>query len=272
MADWPVAPDGQLYEKYSASTAAITGASVDPGATIHNKGAWVSIIDNATHGYNGFLLQVFNNVAAGVWAIDLAYAASPTAIFVADILISSARAGQLGTTIYIPMPVPSGGNVHARCQSTVASNTIQISAIGIGHGGDAPPSYTRCQTIGANVVTNTSTRGSQPTQVQIPNTPAWLQIGTTVEPIKAISALFSSVILSTPTGGIFWELGIGAGPTPISGQLIQSYSTAGDQPNPTNIGPLPLHIPAATAVHVRCLLRAGAFWAQPPEISILGFS
>jgi len=116
-------------------TAATTvGATVDPGATINTKGAWVELSAATPHDIS-WVLFGFGHEAVmtvnGSYLLDVAIGAAAAETIVHAnhyVLVSSAR--QVGTSNWwLPLQIPAGSRVAVRAQCSLATATERLLSV-----------------------------------------------------------------------------------------------------------------------------------------------
>ncbi len=113
--------------------------NVRANATIHTKGAWTQLIASTSAEIGLLSLQVNGLAQTNVETsclIDLATGASGSeVVFVQNIAVGGARAlgDSSSNAVAVPLPVriPSGTRIAARCQALIASDVVGISAAGL---------------------------------------------------------------------------------------------------------------------------------------------
>lgn len=116
---------------YGANTAASAGTSVDPGGTAHTKGSYVELSAAIEARSSWALISVTQAgpLSGGPqrWLMDLAIgAASSEQIVLPDLMWTGHQDTQVGLAIqraFVPLALPAGVRLSARCQSSSNSAT-----------------------------------------------------------------------------------------------------------------------------------------------------
>lgn len=120
-----------------------SAVNVTASSTIHTKGAWAQLIASTSAEIGLLSLQVSGLAQTNVETsclIDLATGASGSeVVFAENIAVGGARVlGDSSSNIVaIPLPVriPSGTRIAARCQALIASDVVGIASAGFGFPG-----------------------------------------------------------------------------------------------------------------------------------------
>ncbi|MCK5431965.1 MAG: hypothetical protein KAJ03_04435 [Gammaproteobacteria bacterium] len=110
------------------------GTQIDPGATIHTKGAYTQLTASTAVPYKGFLLafgnQASNTRVSAYWLVDLAVgAAASEQVIAADMAIScdiSTSSLFPVNTAFLPIEIPSGSRLAARAQCSSNDATDRL--------------------------------------------------------------------------------------------------------------------------------------------------
>lgn len=135
-----------VYERavtYGAVTADSGGVSVDPGGTIHTKGAWTEIAAATTARIRHLMLCIGNQQntsrSQGAWLLDIGVgSAGNEAPIVSNLLINSGSSTLdlvSPRVIAFPCDIPAGSRLVARSQSSINDATdrlFDVVAVGIG--------------------------------------------------------------------------------------------------------------------------------------------
>lgn len=110
-----------------ATTATTRGTSIDPGGSANTKGSYVQLISATVERYQAIAVGIGNQAQqtreTATWLLDIAIgAAASEKVIVPDLQLSSAVNRSITpATFFVPVEIPSGVRVSARCAST--SNT-----------------------------------------------------------------------------------------------------------------------------------------------------
>lgn len=107
--------------------------TITASATSHTKGAWTQLISSLSAEASAVLLWATGNSAASTntaMLLDIGVGAtSNESVVVPDIALGGAN----GFRTFIPVRIPSGSRIAARCQCANASQTISIALVTMSH-------------------------------------------------------------------------------------------------------------------------------------------
>lgn len=118
---------------YGAVPASSNGTVIDPGATIHTKGAWVQLTSATTAAHRALVMAVGNNnnTAATVttWLIDIGVgAAGSEQVIVGDFRVQASASETLvpGSTPVFRVTIPEGSRLAVRSQCLISDATDRL--------------------------------------------------------------------------------------------------------------------------------------------------
>lgn len=158
----PLRPlNGAYQHNLPATPTADGGTTVTASGSAHTKGSWASLIDPVSYDTTMLFVAVSNVRASGANSrtlLDLAI--GPTGggseqIIVPDILVGGLSSNTYGVNAgyYLPIRVPKGARLSARCQSVATSKNIVV-AVWAYSGGAFWPVYTACDAYGPDTATS----------------------------------------------------------------------------------------------------------------------
>lgn len=116
----------------AALTASSVGTTVAASASANTLGSWVQLTASSPVDCVGMLIAVngFEAVARS-GAIDIGVGGSGSEVVIASkLLMNSVNADYVtATVIYLPIAIPAGTRISARCQCSDTSDSVSISAI-----------------------------------------------------------------------------------------------------------------------------------------------
>lgn len=120
------------------------GYNLPTGATADTYGSWVTLNSSTPNDITHLLLTPSNKAASGN-SLSFDIAAAPAGnesqgIIIQQIILAQTY-GPMNSKILLPVgPIPAGSRIAARCASTAASDTANLSAVAFdcGFGGGAP--------------------------------------------------------------------------------------------------------------------------------------
>ena len=226
------------------------GFNVTASATIHTKGAWTQLVAS-TASTSALAILTFGNVGAvatdtsTLVDIGIGGAGSETVI-IPDIACGG---HSVGPCTWVPIRIPAGSRVAARCQSLVSSKSITVRMYLFSHADSA-----RCPTsvtaIGSSTGTSAGTAMSGASGT-------WTQItAATAADFQALTLVASSSSTAGNSGNWRMTLGIGAAGSEVElctmvvnqtgNPLVQA--TSGDNFTSTPAG---LFVPTGTRLAVK---------------------
>lgn len=106
------------------------GVSVTGNATINVKGAYTELLTSAAYDAQGFFIWMMKSghTDADV-LVDIAVGAAASETIIVDNLVGPGSGNSACTQFYIPIPIPAGTRISARCQATAISNISKIGVI-----------------------------------------------------------------------------------------------------------------------------------------------
>lgn len=154
------------------------GTTVAPSATAHTKGSWVELVAASAADAQAILVVISSYASSSQTAgylIDIGIGGSGSEAVAIANLTNAGPAARLATPFYIPLPIPAGTRVSARCQfGGTSGGAITVLAYLL------PPQTVDLQRV-TNVVTYGAVAGSTAGTSVDPGTTAntkgsWTQI------------------------------------------------------------------------------------------------
>lgn len=241
--------ENSIQSTLPATPSGNPGTSITASASTNTKGSWTSLIDPLNFDvYRLWLGLSDTNTSATIERVLLDIGYGPTGGGSEQVIISNLLAGGLQNTgsnlgpsriIDLPIYIPSGTALRARCQSNIGSNTVRVWAVVWG-GPDAPPwkVFTMCDDYGTNTSTSA---GTSHTAGNTGAESAWASLGSTLSrDYEAFFGLVQNAQTVTTQITYHYELGYS------STTLYEGYASAtttecmhGLWPVGPNYAPLP---------------------------------
>lgn len=255
MATFPLIDAGQLAENAGANTALSRGTSITANATANTKGNFTELIASTSFDATSLLVMLDDISSATDYLIDIAIGGAGSEVVVISNLIVTGGTGSIvyGGHYLLPVNIPAGSRVSARCQASTGSAVVRVSAqlFGSGMGG--------AETLGlvATYGDNTATSGG--TQVDPGGTAntkgSYVQIAaSTTYPIRFLVIAIGNK-LNNIRSSQSWLMDVaigGAGSeTVILSNMAFNCSTSPDIITPQTYCMIPVNIPAGTRIAVR---------------------
>ena len=118
--DWTFT-EGQVWDTVGADTSTTQATSIPDSNTAHVKGSWTELTSSLPRTCAGFWLNFVNNVAGDDQTmLDIGVGASGSEqVILANAYIKS-NGADIGEYVYIPLTIPAGTRIAARCQTRQA--------------------------------------------------------------------------------------------------------------------------------------------------------
>lgn len=147
------APGGSVVMEGGANTSALhNSGQLTAGGSAHTKGSYVQFF--AALPYEGVCIDFVCNVASAgsAYLVDIAIGAASSEVVIAPNLMIQMGIGAMpsgGVCFYrLPIRVPAGARVAARCQATDASDTLNTQMRVIASGAGVPQPFNRMTAYG----------------------------------------------------------------------------------------------------------------------------
>lgn len=117
---------------YGLTTGTTSATSLDPGATINTKGAYVALSASTTEDMRWVVIVFGHNAAAATggptYLVDIAVgAAAAEQVIIANLFVCMNSSGYNFTSpICLPVNIPAGTRISARCQCSLNTATIRL--------------------------------------------------------------------------------------------------------------------------------------------------
>ena len=203
-------PLWQLADRTILPAPAITTTTVTASATIHTKGAWSQLTAAAPEDVTGIHLVLSGTATSAAVTnvlVDIGIGAAASEI----VIVSGLQAGGATTValgnvgFFLPLRIPNGVRVAARCQALIASDTVICQVAYETDGGGTKPSYAAVDTYGPDTANSRGVLLSQ-------NNTTWTQIvASTTNDIDALLFVPDFYDDTTQTAlNAQYQIGVGA--------------------------------------------------------------
>lgn len=273
--------DFPLYHGASYKILGIDAADSDGTdltcTTLNVKGSWVSL-GTIPAGVVAFDVIVHKSDGSA-FLIDLA--AGPAYNIVAPNVYIRRRTNHVACVFRIPIQLPAGQTLYARCQSAASAKVVSVSVLCKVAG------YTCASALGIATDYGTETADTSAITVDPGGTAhtkgSWTQIvASTSRPIRQLLLMFGGAIEAGPPTPAtpdrtyeswLWDIGIGAATAekiiiPNLGVVVSALADALTEPV---FGPFDVNIPAGTRISARCQASLTDAIDRLLDLSILGF-
>jgi hypothetical protein len=208
---WPLSDAGR------SETGGVVAASSVPetltaSGTAHIKGAWTQLIAATDFDVSGIWMMHRDGISVSAvdtsMLIDIGLGAAASE----RVLVENIAVGFSGSTrsIFLPVYIPSGERIAARCQSAVVSETVDAQCLIIGGGWMPGEHGGRATTYGASTAVSSGTLMATPGAVNTKG--AWTELSaSTANPIRwlipCIAPTNNAVLTAT---GVLVDIGYGS--------------------------------------------------------------
>lgn len=129
MRDWHL-PEGAITERNSLA--------ICSRGTANAKGSYVQVVASTAFAYDALLVQIFQDSASGgaqCFLLDISIGgAGSEVVVVPNLLLDSMRnTGTADVSLYIPLQIPAGSRIAARCQEAGGAGTrnacVQVTGV-----------------------------------------------------------------------------------------------------------------------------------------------
>lgn len=279
MADFPLY-DGAVFESIGVDSSDSKGTTLTSNASAHTKGSWVQLTSSAPDGITSFVVQLYNvqeTLAARI-SVDIGIGAASSEVVLVPDIRTLMRALTSNATFVIPMVIPGGVRVAARCQTGSAGGKTCDVAIGAFKGSFLASSpltqathygFNSAGTVGVEIDPG-ATANTKGAAVEVTSS--------TTNPIRSMMIMLGNTSDSNynpPTrgdAGYLLDIGVGASPYYIISNYPVTVNTPIDVLSPWVIGPFDCYIPAGTRIVARAQSSENADPPRKFDLSILGFN
>ncbi len=251
MGDWPILSDGGKPSQLGANTATSYGTAVAPSATAHTKGSWTQLAASIPGG-SWLFINAGNTtgIATGfTWLLDLAIgAAGSEVVIVSDLVVVGQRYHPFTGNFYLlPLSVPPGVRLSARCQANSASqNSLYVTVMVLSPGFLPSATGAILNTMGA---VEASTTGTSLTSGAANTKGAWVELAAATA--RRYFWLNLAILDWNNESPKLIDLGIGAAGSEtvlMPNLFCQASATGGGS---QQIVSLPVNIPAGSRLAAR---------------------
>jgi hypothetical protein len=259
-------------EALGVNTATSLGTTITASATQNSKGSWTSI-GQTTFEWNSFIISVCN-IAASNKVFDIGISDDNTNwwIIAPDLKVPGLKYADFIEEFTMPLRVPAGKYIGARCAASTASHTLDIGLVGSHSSMMGMPGYSRAVSLytvgtsrGVAIDPGATTNTKGPWTELIASTP------TNVDSIIVMQGQNADVN-RTATARMLMDIGIGA-----SGQefaivpnLFSYWTTTSDGPT-MNWGPITVSIPAGSRISARAQCTDNTSGDRTVDVGVIGF-
>lgn len=142
MPYYPQSATGLGYISYPAGPTAVA-STITAGGSNNTKGSYVEFVSSSPFAANYIFINVITASGTGTFLLDIATGGSGSeTVIIPNILVDrqTSASGHTGAGFWaIPISIPAGTRISARCQSSVLSQTLEVAITIVAAGGNAGP-------------------------------------------------------------------------------------------------------------------------------------
>jgi len=263
-------------ENRGAVTGTTSGTTISAAGSVNTKGSYTDIGGTTSFDYEWIVVVIGNGSPGGNaadYVLDMAINVAGNRFIVAeDLRYSNIRAAAEQWDIYsLPLHIPSGSQLSARCAASVASTNFQVVIIGYSSGPFGAPGYSRCRAF----YTPTSSRGINCDPGAVAHTKTRTQIIAST-PDRAVAFMAyvgpNADISASATRWLFdIEYGAAGSEQVILPNPYLGRGAPYDIPTSKVFGPYPCDIPAASRMSVNIQSHVTTDGDRDVDVALWGF-
>lgn len=235
-----------------------SGTSITSGGTAHTKGSWTQIGTAPASGDACAVFVGMNNLNASTrtFGVDIGIGASGSQVVILNNIpaVSQASGGLFACTyMFVPVNIPAGSTIWARCQSSGASQTLNVSLILFDGDFDASAGFAGVDGIGFAPASSNGTGVSASAGANTKG--SYSQIAIAARDYDAIAPWG---FIGTGTWHALMDIAIGAAGAeqPIAQNIL--FQNNGSRATPGGLNFIPVRIKAGTRISARIQASTGA--------------
>lgn len=253
MGSWGLQHVGGALEDVGTATGSSSGTTVTASGSTNTKGSWAQLKAATVQEAYGIIVCAFAGSASVNYLVDIGVgAAAAEQVLIPNLLFCQSGGGNVPEYYYLPVRVPGGVRVAARCQSVTASATLAVAAWLMPAGPQMPPPFSRVTDYGATTASSHGTTHDPGGTANTKGTYTQLTASTT-NPIKALHLHFGDAG-DTARVSLSWlvDVAIGAAASEkiIVPNLLVACNSATDRPYQMPVA-IPVTIPAGSRLSFR---------------------
>lgn len=263
------------YETLGADTASSCGTVITSSASVNNKGSWVDIGSTTSFPYHILIVGIGGTTAAANYLVDIGINVSGSRFtIVSNLRIPALKGGNSrgGGLPVLPLHVPAGSQLSARCSASTGSSSAHVTITGGSTGFGGMPGYSRCVAF----FTATSCRGPEADPSTANTKTAFRQSDSSTSDLAhALMFAVGPYTETTRTAARDYLLDVAIGGAGSEAVIVANIpfkqDADGDAPLPTYFGPVPIMIPAATRLSYRCQTSDSTSGERQVDVAFWGF-
>lgn len=271
MGNWPLTPGVGKVTDYGSVTASTMGTQLTAGAA-NTKGSYTQLVAATDFEAGALLVMLGVSSAAANYLVDIAIGgAGSEQVLVPDLLYFSGVGGNIGMHYPLPLHVPAGARIAARCQSTSAAATMRASVALTPFSPQMNPPCHRVTAYGANAADSGGTLLSGSGSAN--GLGAYSQLSSAItNPTRYLMAVLGNAgDDARSTIHFLLDIATGAAASEVTrlSNLYFNTESATDRPHPDVMGPFPMTIAAGTRLAAR--IRNSATTAGDRDIDCVAY-
>ena len=244
MSDFVLSRQARL-QTIGAVTASTVGTTVTASATADTKGSWVELTSATTFPSEVLYLRLAAQTTCIPTYVDIGVGAAASETVVLSNMQAPSTAD--GSVMRIPIRIPTGVRVAARCQATVGSSAVWVSGTLESANWDRPVGFGRCTTYGFGgsygaVVSGggAHTKGS------------WVEVtSSTTNDISHLMVAITSADTTLSNQFFMFDVGVGSAGSEVVRIANQSFHTTSGEVLTPSFFSYDVHIPAGSRIAIR---------------------
>lgn len=251
MGDWSLM-EGQLVDTVGEDLATSRGTTVTASSTANTKGSWAQLVAATTYDASGLVVFI-NKLASSDFLVDIGIGASGSERIIVPDLVAGYYTRYQAAVYYVPISIPAGVRIAARCQSISGGATLSVLVSLLSQGFLPSSSLGRVTAYGANTADSGGTSVDPGGVAHTKN--AYSQInGATANPIRALAIGIGCQENGARTQG-FWLVDIAVGAAGSEKIILPDVHLSAeltiDSITPSALGVFFIDIPAGVRLAAR---------------------
>ncbi len=274
MSFWSSSISSQ-YEARGEDTAASLGTAITASASANTKGSWVDLGAVTTFNYQAIWVSMVGGATAADLLIDIGLSDGVNRWVIMPDLRCAMSAGiwRGATVVQLPLYIPEGSQLSARCQASVGSSVVYLAITGGTLGMHGAPGYAMARKC---FVGTAASRGTDVEPTTANTKTAWVQlILSSLDDAQALLVAVGPGAQVTRTVDRTYLLDIGMNSVgseyALIPDLVIGQSAADDRPQPQYLGPFPANLRAGTRISARAQASDVTAGERKIDVAAWGF-
>lgn len=266
------------HETLGAVEADTSGVTVTAGGAAHLKGAWVSIGGTTSFAYESFMIFLTGDTASEpAYRIDIGITVGAETYVIATDLVYQIRDAAQAGYLQLALHIPAGAQLAARCQSDVASATIEVVIVGSSSGLLGMPGFSEV----ISLIPSSTARShgiAIDTGSTVVNTKPAAYTTLTSSATKGIAGIFGLIDNNNDTSRAAvatWLLDIATGSSGAEYNILSDFmlynDATVDQPFPYFLGPFSVHLSSGSRLAARAQSSVGIAGDRTFGLGLYGY-